>query len=345
MKTNYLKNIFLVSSWMILATSTAIFATSQQGASIQANLVNLVQYLGELHITSDGTPNGDSVLSIDGNWEFAQSRSGSQLVNTASLWALWQSYPFVWAAASSGDMQVVAWVLAGMVPILANQNTAWSWMSSYIMAQQDRALLGFNSDLTNETDRVVELQVLDYGIVFRFPQWEYTFPLTAGSNGQVLTTDGSNELSWADVWGATESIVTEKISLTAQDILSLDTNSIELISAPGAGKFIRPIDVSIKYNFWSTPYQDNNYSWFYMCMTYPSVIVTAYYDCVVASNILTSPNSSLRTAYFNDNTEMFENQPLQINIADPDSNDPLAVDLIAGDGTIDIYISYKIVDL
>ncbi len=199
MNKTFLKNIFLVWSWIAIATSTAIFA-SQQGTSIQANLVNLVQYLGELHITSDGTPNGDSVLSVDGSGEFQQIRGTSQLVNTVGLGALGQSYPFVWAAASLGNIQVVAGVLADMVPILANQDTSGSGMSSYIMAQWDRALLGFNADLTNQTDRVVELQVLDYGIVFRFPDGEYTFPLTAGTSGQVLTTDGSSELSWADAW-------------------------------------------------------------------------------------------------------------------------------------------------
>ncbi len=199
MKTNLLKNIFLVWSWIAIATSTVIFA-SQQGTSIQANLVNLVQYLGELHITSDGTPNGNSVLSVDGSGEFQQIRGTSQLVNTAGLGALGQTYPFVWAAASLGNIQVVAGVLADMVPILANQDASGSGMSSYIMAQWDRALLGFNADLTNQTDRVVELQVLDYGIVFRFPDGGYTFPLTAGTSGQVLTTDGSNELSWADAW-------------------------------------------------------------------------------------------------------------------------------------------------
>ena len=64
MKTTILKNTALFVSGMILATSVSIFA-SNSGTSIDANLVNLQQYLKEFLVTSDGTPQGDQFLSIN----------------------------------------------------------------------------------------------------------------------------------------------------------------------------------------------------------------------------------------------------------------------------------------
>jgi hypothetical protein len=351
MKTNLLKNILLVWSWIAIATSTAIFATSQQWTSIQANLVNLVQYLNELHITSDGTPDGDPVMHIDGSGNFAQIRQEGDpqygILNDSTTLGM----PYVGSMAGSWDdghlvgIQNIPWY--GLLSVVASMGGTEPWWLNYLGVNNRWIWISHIWEVwSGDSDNSIFVDA--DGIQFSFigANKEYRFPTDAWQANQVLTTDGAGQLSWADAAGGSASdTTTTTAQLSFSDILSLDTNPIVLIPAPGAGKFIRLIDASIKYNFGSVSYQDSYYPWFYMCITYPGVTVTGYYDCVAASNILILPNSSLRGMTFNGSTEMIENEPLQITIADPDIGDMIDVDLIAWDGTIDIYLTYKIIDL
>lgn len=82
MKIPQLKNTLLVLSGMMIAASVSIFA-AQNTTTIEANLVNLRQYLKELYITSTGTPAGDVVMHIDGSGEFQQIRGNASLINSS----------------------------------------------------------------------------------------------------------------------------------------------------------------------------------------------------------------------------------------------------------------------
>jgi hypothetical protein len=99
MKTTILKNTALFVSGMILATSVSIFA-SNSGTSIDANLVNLQQYLKEFLVTSDGTPQGDQFLSI--NWEagtmFASSGNFAFDFNSHNF----TPFDYVWGVYNDG---------------------------------------------------------------------------------------------------------------------------------------------------------------------------------------------------------------------------------------------------
>lgn len=330
MKTNLFKNILLVWSGIILATSFAIYAMPPiQWTSIQANLTNLVQYLRELHITSDGTPNGDSILSVNGSGEFVQSRWSDLLVNTDSLdW----SYPFVWATSSSGTTSMLAWVLAWQVGALAYQDTDWSWKSSYIMAQSDRAMLWFNADLTQQTDAVNEIQVLDYGVVFRFPQAEYTFPMDAGSPGQVLTTNGSNELSWADAgWSSNSTVLSTGIFVSSDELLNMWVNPIELIPSPGEGKYIQPIAVSIKFSPWLTPY---DFGWHLVVFEWWSSVNYLYNFTAD----LSTTESFIVNGWYNISTIAKLGEDEALKLSSIENSSPTG-----WDGVLEVFITYRIV--
>lgn len=88
MKNTTIKNVLFILSGMMIAASASIFA-AQNTTTIEANLVNLRQYLKELYITSTGTPAGDVVMHIDGSGRMIQYRQQDDveyyLLNTDQL--------------------------------------------------------------------------------------------------------------------------------------------------------------------------------------------------------------------------------------------------------------------
>ncbi len=238
MKTNYLKNVLLVSSWMILATSFAIYASPIQWTSIQANLVNLVQYLGELYITSDGTPNGDSAMSVshtqDGRWQvqvdgyFTSTFRSGDISSTIGIETSEDGPRWHMMTLYSGNMiNTIGFDKAQDQILTTIQGVDMvNWLGSSVSAGS----LGTISKYVVFDNYSNELRVDDAGITFWFEDniqnnvESYTFPLADGSSGQVMTTDGAGQLSWADA--AASSSTTRQIALIdTYDYVDLNNGS------------------------------------------------------------------------------------------------------------------------
>ncbi len=67
----------------------------------------------------------------------------------------------------------------------------------------------------------------------------WTLPATDGSDGQVLATDGSQNLGWVDAGSSTASVNVSSSALENQ-------TEVELVAAPGAGKYVNLIRVAAK---------------------------------------------------------------------------------------------------
>jgi hypothetical protein len=78
------------------------------------------------------------------------------------------------------------------------------------------------------------------------PSWSTaTYPATAGTSGNVLTSDGTNWTSAAPTGGFT----TVSGTLTSAQIKALNATPQTLIAAPGAGQVIVIVAASAKFNY------------------------------------------------------------------------------------------------
>lgn len=156
--------------------------------------------------------------------------------------------------------------------------------------------------------------------------------------GQLFYNTTTNTLSFGD--GVTHvgvqtdectCVETAKVSLSSAQILNSFTTNIQLIAAPRANKFIDVHSIVIKYNYITSQYATNTSATIYVgTSTYP-----------ICNNI---------DINFTENT--LEKLSVIDNIAPLAdlANKPLIYEAItgnptAGDGTIDIYITYQILDL
>lgn len=64
---NFIKHL---SVWIfaVFAGIVSVYVSAQvSSVSIEANIGSFVQYIGSLFVTSDGTPSGQPIVSIDDN--------------------------------------------------------------------------------------------------------------------------------------------------------------------------------------------------------------------------------------------------------------------------------------
>lgn len=347
MKTNLLKNIFLVWSWIAIATSTAIFA-SQQGISIDANLVNLVQYVKELYITSTGTPAGDVAFSVshaqDGRWQvqadgyFTSIFTSGDISSTIDIETSEDGPRWHMMTLDSGNMiNTIGFDKASDQILTTIQGADMvNWWGSSISASS----LGTTSKYVVFDNYSNELRVDDAGITFWFEDniqnsiESYAFPREDGDTNQVLTTDGAGQLSWADAgWSSSDGILFTGIFVSSNQIQNMWQNPVELLPEPGANKFIDVIDVIFKYNYGTTPYSAET--------------LAAYFGW--------SPSEALFVAQYTATLDLTQNFFIRAQHASsfqnfaPDESFKLSVQSQtnpwAGDGTLEVYITYKIVDL
>jgi len=159
-------------------------------------------------------------------------------------------------------------------------------------------------------------------------------PTQLGVAAQVIadeTTAGANTA--ARVGGMFQDIVdssvyTVKVSVSSAEILALNATPKSLISAPGAGKMVVPLAVSFRLNFVSVAYTTN-------------------LNLRLRMNGTLTQNAGIlglgATAY--------SLQPLAGGVFSTDiTNTALTLDIatgeaLAGDSTLDVYITYCIVSL
>jgi hypothetical protein len=119
-----------------------------------------------------------------------------------------------------------------------------------------------------------------------------------------------------------------KVTLSSAQILNSNTTPIELIPAPGANKVIVPLSIFISANYNTTQYTTN---------TSGRIILN---DKVVSDlDISFAASGQYVTSIVVENDLVYDliNQPLEF---DTQTGNPTA-----GDGTLDIYITYQIIDL
>jgi hypothetical protein len=123
-------------------------------------------------------------------------------------------------------------------------------------------------------------------------------------------------------------LITTKISLTSEQILNLHTTPLELLPAPGVNKIILIFNIVSNYIYNITAYTGNRFIQIY----YGSPSFTVFFD----GSILFNTSSSITLNNLTNNYIEI-NSPININVA---TGNPAN-----GDGTLDLYISYKIINL
>ncbi len=146
------------------------------------------------------------------------------------------------------------------------------------------------------------------------------------ATGQMRGYDGS---IWYNMFNAA---TTTKVTLSAAQMLAIYTTPIELIAAPGAGKIIELISVSARNNFNTTAFDVAHASGLH-----------------VGTLTGTEAQGSINQAFCNSASSLIESQTINAG-ATIDENEAISVwatvsDPTVGDGTIDVYITYRTVTL
>lgn len=166
------------------------------------------------------------------------------------------------------------------------------------------------------------------------------------NNGNVLQAGSSQQpaasgtTAAAGVAGSTFPAVSgplvQKVTLASADLLALRATPMQLIAAPGAGKFIRLLQVDFHLNFLTAAYTNTNANFnLYLGTTAGGFKLTADLDAIVvaaaSAYLLQSALSSLQSADANIlNKGIFA------------GNDGSA-EFLAGAGSLDCYLRYAIV--
>lgn len=122
-----------------------------------------------------------------------------------------------------------------------------------------------------------------------------------------------------------------KVSISSAEILALNTTPKTLIAAPGAGKVIKVLGVTLALNFGTAAYATNTNLRLAVGTWDPILTATSYLGAtqdVLTSYPLPTINSDPSTVV---------NTPL---IAYAQTGNPTA-----GDGTVDVYINYVIITM
>jgi hypothetical protein len=159
-----------------------------------------------------------------------------------------------------------------------------------------------------------------------------------GGNSQMggVATQSAAAGVAAGVGAAVTGPQTVKFSLTSVNLLALRATPMQLIPAPGAGKFIRLLAVDFHLNFLTAAYTNTNANFnLYLGTTAGGFKLTGDLDAIViaaaSAYLLQSALSSLQSADANiTNKGVFA------------GNDGSA-EFLAGAGSLDIYLTYEIV--
>ena len=130
---------------------------------------------------------------------------------------------------------------------------------------------------------------------------------------------------------ASESIKIEKTTITSAQLLDMYTTPVTLVPAQGANTLIVPVNVVLKYRFGTIEYTTNQ-------------------------TITLSPNNSLWTANYNSALAGTSNKYLSRSVTPTSTVTGIIDDLpftigvqignpLAGDGELDVYLSYYVLTL
>jgi hypothetical protein len=151
------------------------------------------------------------------------------------------------------------------------------------------------------------------------------------SGGDVQATiDDVKDYITAESGGST---VTVKVSLTSPEILDLNVTPKVLVAAQGADTYINVLSVAMRYNWNSIAYTTNTTLRVEMGSFSPIVTTNTIIAGTDDDFIVTSPTQSLSVT----GTPDWVNAPLRLRAV---SGNPAA-----GDSTLDVYITYNVIEL
>ncbi len=123
-------------------------------------------------------------------------------------------------------------------------------------------------------------------------------------------------------------VLYKKISLTSSEILSLNSTSQELVSAPGSGKLVEPMSAVGFLNFNSAAYATN---------TKLQIVAASIGNAILEETDLLLATSNEYRNFGRLSDQLAANDAIDIQVA---SGDPGS-----GDSPMDIYLFYRIIDV
>ena len=174
---------------------------------------------------------------------------------------------------------------------------------------------------------------------------EFLLPYYDGTPGQTITTDGSGNLTFSTI--PPSGIQTVQVSVNSSQILNcysllVADNPIVLVPAPGTGSFIQYLGGYAFYTFVSASYSVDTYVSIQYNTNLQSVndynILGNLLSESVSSNATLAPTSTITSQITNKNH--ISRSPENTALILTGTSDPTI-----GDGTLNLYITYRIVTL
>lgn len=128
-------------------------------------------------------------------------------------------------------------------------------------------------------------------------------------------------------------VYTQKTNITSAELLNLNSVPKQLLAAPGSGKFYEILGISFRMNFATAAYASN----VNLRIMYTGATQLIASNAVAITCTATRIGKFALTVFTSTNTQYLENTAIQAEIV---SGNPTA-----GGGTLDLYVTYKIVTL
>ena len=178
----------------------------------------------------------------------------------------------------------------------------------------------------------------------------YTYPtILPASNDLVLLTDKSDSqkatktatVSSLLSLGLAQDINTTKISLSTAQVRFMDTSPIDAIPAPGPGKFIAILNAHVYFTYTAPGFNSAAVLLIYSTLNPAPGAGTQYpsWETVRFMNTTTSGGRQMAKSSLVSNPQWVINDKIII------TSEHLAWPGYTGNGTIDVYITYKIIDI
>jgi len=148
----------------------------------------------------------------------------------------------------------------------------------------------------------------------------------AGGTGTDVLLDDGTTTPLASINGI---YTNQKVSISSAQFLSSNTTPIELVAAPGAGKLVRIMNVSINFDYLGTAYT---------AASGLEVIYTGETNALISfNNLLNVTADVIKGASGSTISTQLENTAIELRAvgADPET----------GTGTADVIVTYEIIDL